>query len=264
MTAGHRVRLAADREAPDVVEGVGAVVATVGRRDALEDGLAHRVLTGADVLGRPARLGRVRGSANRRREAEVPEGLGLQEGDDLGDPCAVQREHVDAVRRGSCRSRRSRGRSRRPSCPLARAGTTRQRSPAQRQRRGSPRPRRGRGTRSASAASPSWRPRPASRRRASTSLRSHAATYSSTIARRRSSPSARSVACWLRSGSRSSTVLWARCSALYTDAGVVSSASATSSPEKPSTSRRISTARWRAGRCWSAAMKASSTLSRCS
>ena len=35
-------------------------------------------------------------------------------------------------------------------------------------------------------------------------------------------------------------------------------------PEKPSTSRRISTARWRAGRCCSAAMNASSMLSRCS
>jgi hypothetical protein len=30
---------------------------------------------------------------------------------------------------------------------------------------------------------------------------------------------------------------------LYTDAGVVSSAAATSAPEKPSTSRKISTAR---------------------
>ena len=73
-----------------------------------------------------------------------------------------------------------------------------------------------------------------------------------------------SVACWLRSGSRSSTALWARCSALSTPGGVVSSASAASRAEKPSTSRRMSTARWRAGRCWSAAMKASSTLSRCS
>ena len=34
--------------------------------------------------------------------------------------------------------------------------------------------------------------------------------------------------------------------------------------EKPSTSRRINTARWLAGRCCSAAMKASSTLSLCS
>ena len=36
--------------------------------------------------------------------------------------------------------------------------------------------------------------------------------------RRRSSPSARRVACWLRSGSRSSIALWARCSALETAA----------------------------------------------
>ena len=40
-----------------------------------------------------------------------------------------------------------------------------------------------------------------------------------------SSPSARSVACWLRSGARSSTALRARCSALLTAASVVSSAS---------------------------------------
>jgi hypothetical protein len=67
-----------------------------------------------------------------------------------------------------------------------------------------------------------------------------------------------STACWLRSGSRWSTVLWARCRALSIPAGELSSVSATSRAEKPST------ARWRAGRCWSAAMKASSTLSRCS
>jgi hypothetical protein len=52
--------------------------------------------------------------------------------------------------------------------------------------------------------------------------------------------------------------------ALLTAAGVVSSISATSLAENPSTSRRISTARWFAGRCWSAATNASSTLSRCS
>ena len=45
---------------------------------------------------------------------------------------------------------------------------------------------------------------------------------------------------------------------------VLLAARAMSSYEKPSTSRRMSTARWRAGRCWSAAMKASSTLSRSS
>ena len=48
------------------------------------------------------------------------------------------------------------------------------------------------------------------------------------------------------------------------EATVVSSDSAVSLAEKPSTSRRISTARWLGGRCWSAAMKASSTASRCS
>jgi len=52
----------------------------------------------------------------------------------------------------------------------------------------------------------------------------------------------------------------ARCIALFTDAGVVSRMSATSAALNPSTSRRISTARWEPGRCYSAAMKASSTL----
>jgi hypothetical protein len=64
--------------------------------------------------------------------------------------------------------------------------------------------------------------------------------------------------------SASSTVLRARWSALLTDAAVVSSDCATSRAANASTSRRISTARWRAGRCCSAAMNASSTLSRCS
>ena len=97
---------------------------------------------------------------------------------------------------------------------------------------------------------------------ASTSVRSQAATNLSTILRSASSPRVRSVVCWLRSGSLASTVRWARCRALSIDTGVVSSASATSRAENPSTSRRMSTARWRAGRCWRAAMKASSTLSR--
>ena len=44
----------------------------------------------------------------------------------------------------------------------------------------------------------------------------------------------------------------------------MSSASAVSFAEKPRTSRRISAARWFAGRCWRAATNASSTLSRCS
>jgi hypothetical protein len=58
--------------------------------------------------------------------------------------------------------------------------------------------------------------------------------------------------------------LRARCRALLTEATVVSSDAAVSSAENPSTSRRISTARWLGGRFWSAAMKASSTASRCS
>jgi hypothetical protein len=72
------------------------------------------------------------------------------------------------------------------------------------------------------------------------------------------------VACWLCSGVRSSTVLRARWRALFTEATDVSSESATSWAEKPSTSRRIRTARWFGGSSWSAAMKASSTPSRCS
>jgi RNA polymerase sigma-70 factor (ECF subfamily) len=47
-----------------------------------------------------------------------------------------------------------------------------------------------------------------------------------------------------------------------TAATVVSSASATSAADQRSTSRRIRTARWRAGRCWSAATKASRIESR--
>ena len=55
---------------------------------------------------------------------------------------------------------------------------------------------------------------------------------------------------------------WARCRALFTAAGVVSSAVAVSLADQRSTSRRMSTARWRAGRCWSAATKASRMESR--
>ena len=54
----------------------------------------------------------------------------------------------------------------------------------------------------------------------------------------------------------------ARCRALLTDATVVSSRSATSLACQRSTSPRISTARWRGGRCWSAATKASRIDSR--
>jgi hypothetical protein len=65
-------------------------------------------------------------------------------------------------------------------------------------------------------------------------------------------------------GTRSSIALWARCSALSTETGVISSVSAISRAEKPRTSRSIRTSRCRAGRCWNAAAKASSMLSRCS
>ena len=96
----------------------------------------------------------------------------------------------------------------------------------------------------------------------STSARSHALTNASTSSRRPSSPSASSSAACETSGIRSSTVARARWSALLTDAVVVSSIEAVSAAEKPSTSRRISTARWVPGRCCSAATNASSTLSR--
>ena len=98
----------------------------------------------------------------------------------------------------------------------------------------------------------------------STSPDSRAAMYSSTISATFSSPSPRSVSCWLCSGIRSSAALRARCSALLTDATDVSSVSATSAAEKPRTSRMISTARCVAGRCWRAATNASSSASRCS
>ena len=60
----------------------------------------------------------------------------------------------------------------------------------------------------------------------------------------------------LRSWGRFSSVARARLSALVTESRDVSSISATSAARNPSTSRRISTARWRAGRSWSAVTKA--------
>ena len=62
--------------------------------------------------------------------------------------------------------------------------------------------------------------------------------------------------------SAASSVARARWSALLTDATLVSSSSATSLERQRSTSHRISTARWRAGRCWSAATNASRIVSR--
>ncbi len=74
----------------------------------------------------------------------------------------------------------------------------------------------------------------------------------------------RSAAAPDSSGSRrsASSVARARWSALFTDATLVSSSSATSAAFHRSTSHRISTARWRGGRCWSAATKASRIVSR--
>ena len=53
----------------------------------------------------------------------------------------------------------------------------------------------------------------------------------------------------------------ARCSALLTDATVVPSSSAVSAALHCRTSRKMSTARWRAGRCCSAATNASRIVS---
>src|SRR4029450_14625 len=82
---------------------------------------------------------------------------------------------------------------------------------------------------------------------ASTSLRSQASAKRLTIWRSSLSPSARSVACCVWSGTRCSIALWARCSALSTETGVISSVSAVSRAEKPRTSRSMRTARCRAG-----------------
>ena len=62
--------------------------------------------------------------------------------------------------------------------------------------------------------------------------------------------------------SRSSSVARARWSALFTEATLVSSSSATSLAFQRRTSHRIRTARWRAGRCWSAATNARRIVSR--
>ena len=59
-----------------------------------------------------------------------------------------------------------------------------------------------------------------------------------------------------------SIVARARCSALFTEATVDSSSSATSGAVQPSTSRKISTARWRPGSSWIARTRASSIPSR--
>jgi len=56
-------------------------------------------------------------------------------------------------------------------------------------------------------------------------------------------------------------VVLARCSALFTEASVLSSRSATSDDRKPSTSLSTSTARCRGGRCCTAVTKASAIAS---
>ena len=63
-------------------------------------------------------------------------------------------------------------------------------------------------------------------------------------------------------GRCSRSVARARCSALLTAATPISSSSATSRADQSSTSRRISTARWRGGRSWMTARNVSSIVSR--
>jgi hypothetical protein len=96
---------------------------------------------------------------------------------------------------------------------------------------------------------------------AAVSLRSSASTQ-----RASSAPSSRVESATdhsaRRSGSRSRKVARARCSALLTAATLKSSSPAVSLVDQPTTSRRISTARWPGGRCWIAAMNASSIVSR--
>ena len=93
---------------------------------------------------------------------------------------------------------------------------------------------------------------------ASMSLRQNASTYwsSSTFCAGESSSLTVSG-----SGCLSAITAWARWRAELTAADVVSSASAVSAAVQRSTSRRISTARWRGGRCCRAAMNASRMVS---
>ena len=63
-------------------------------------------------------------------------------------------------------------------------------------------------------------------------------------------------------GSRSCSVARALCSALLAETTLASIREAVSLADQPSTSRRIKTARCLGGRCWMAATKASSIVSR--
>jgi hypothetical protein len=98
----------------------------------------------------------------------------------------------------------------------------------------------------------------------SRSLRSWASTHAFTVARSSSDNScvAGVRQSSRRSGSCSRIVTRARCRALVTDATLSPSASAVVAAGQPRTSRRISAARWRGGRCWTATMNASSIVSR--
>ena len=100
--------------------------------------------------------------------------------------------------------------------------------------------------------------------RASTSPVSSAVAYRWARSATARSPSARRVWSWLRFGSAAVAVVRARCRALVTEATEVSSCADASAAVKPSTSRRMSTARCSGGRSWSRIMNAISTLSRCS
>ena len=97
---------------------------------------------------------------------------------------------------------------------------------------------------------------------AARSARSTAAMYRRTTARSSAVGAVAGAQSARRSGSRSRSVDRARCRALVTAASVRPRCSAVCRAGQPSTSRRTSTARRRGGRCWRAAMNASSIVSR--
>ncbi len=96
---------------------------------------------------------------------------------------------------------------------------------------------------------------------AARSARSTASMYRRNTARSCSVGSADGAQSRRRSGRCSRNVARARCTALFTDATLPSSRSAVCLAGQPSTSRKISTARCRGGRCWIAARNASSIVS---
>ena len=191
------------------------------------------------------------------------------EGGDLHDraaPCGRRSGGRPGPGRGRCRSRAGGRSSPAASCPLARVG---QAAPVPRNigERGSRLTR----TKSMIASRPTNQngfggmvsvTSSVSRAAiASKSRRPTAAMYRSSTARWPSVGTVvrQSARCLGRCSRR---VGRARCSALLTEATLVSSASAVSAAVSPSASRSTSAARWRGGRCWIAASRTSSRVSR--